>query len=235
MNYRKTEYARLEEILDTDCSRLSTEELKKMLDAELDKPAEMINTELIHVLLDILEPPSPTQDQIDQGFTELVDMIESDIAWRSFVNSGGEPFQFQTVCDDIAFLMVEQYEKLGRKNPFEVQLIRDTAKKGEAALYIVIATIFQGALDTAILGAAQGANDFLVVADDLIGGLTGEDLEIQLELADLHMNSIHQLIRYAEIGGCENLTELNKIAEESQSKLDHIRSVATRANPKNKL
>ena len=82
MNYRKTEYARLEEILDSDCSRLSTEELKKMLDAELDKPAEMINTELIHVLLDILEPPSPTQDQIDQGFTELVDLIESDIAWR---------------------------------------------------------------------------------------------------------------------------------------------------------
>ena len=117
MNYRKTEYARLEEILDTDCSRLSTEELRKMLDAELDKPAEMINTELIHVLLDILEPPSPTHDQIDQGFTELVDMIESDIAWRSFVNSGGEPFQFQTVCDDIAFLMVEQYEEMGRKNP----------------------------------------------------------------------------------------------------------------------
>ena len=81
MNYRKTEYARLEEILDTDCSRLSTEELKKMLDDELDKPAEMINTELIHVLLDILEPASPTQDQIDQGFAELVDMIESYIRY----------------------------------------------------------------------------------------------------------------------------------------------------------
>ena len=65
MNYRKSGFARLEELLDTDCSRLSTEELKKMLDAELDKPAEMINTELIHVLLDILEPSSPTQDQID--------------------------------------------------------------------------------------------------------------------------------------------------------------------------
>ena len=162
-------------------------------------------------------------------------MIESDIAWRSFVNSGGEPFQFQTVCDDIAFLIVEQYEKLGRKNPFEVQLIRDTAKKGEAALYIVIATIFQGALDTVILGAAQGANDFWVVADDLIGGLTGEDLEIQVELADLHMDSIHQLIRYAEIGGCETLTELNKIAEESQSKLEHIKSVATRTDSSNRF
>ena len=69
-----------------------TEELKKMLDDELDKPAEMINTELIHVLLDILEPASPTQDQIDQGFAELVDMIESDIAWRSFVNSNGNPY-----------------------------------------------------------------------------------------------------------------------------------------------
>lgn len=102
-------------------------------------------------------------------------------------------------------------------------------------MYIVIATIFQGALDTVILGAAQGANDFLVVADDLIGGLTGEDLEIQVELADLHMDSIHQLIRYAEIGGCENLTVLNKIAEESQSKLDHIKSVAARTDPTNKF
>jgi hypothetical protein len=73
------------------------------------------------------------------------------------------------------------------------------------------------------------------VADDLIGGLTGEDLEIQVELADLHMDSIHQLIRYAEIGGCENLTELNKIAEESQSKLGHIKSVATRTDSSNRF
>ena len=162
------------------------------------------------------------------SFSELADIIESDIAMRTFVNSGGEPYQFDTVCDDIAFLMVEQYEKSGRSNPYEIQLIRDTAKKGEAALFIVIATLFQNTLDDAILGAVEGACDYLLVADDLIDGMTGEDLEIQAGLASLHMNSIHQLIRYAEMGECSILHQLRKKAVDAKNMANHIRSTFLR-------
>jgi len=197
--------ALLGEILDMDCSHMTTEDMRKVLNAELDKPADMVNSKLIHVLLDILEPTSAETTQANLSFSELADIIESDIAMRTFVNSGGEPYQFDTVCDDIAFLMVEQYEKSGRSNPYEIQLIRDTAKKGEAALFIVIATLFQNTLDDAILGAVEGACDYLLVADDLIDGMTGEDLEIQAGLADLHMNTIEQLIHYAEMGKCKML------------------------------
>jgi len=214
--------ALLGEILDMDCSHMTTEDMRKILNAELDKPADMINSKLIHVLLDILEPTPTVTAQADMSFSELADIIESDIAMRTFVNSGGEPYHFDTVCDDIAFLMVEQYEKSGRSNPNEIQLIRDTAKKGEAALFIVIATLFQNTLDDAILGAVEGACDYLLVADDLIAGMTGEDLEIQAGLASLHMNSIHQLIRYAEMGECNILSLLREKASEAQIMADHI-------------
>ena len=214
--------ALLGEILDMDCSHMTTEDMRKILNAELDKPADMVNSKLIHVLLDILEPTSAETTQANLSFSELADIIESDIAMRTFVNSGGEPYQFDTVCDDIAFLMVEQYEKSGRSNPYEIQLIRDTAKKGEAALFIVIATLFQNTLDDAILGAVEGACDYLLVADDLIDGMTGEDLEIQAGLADLHMNTIEQLIHYAEMGKCKNVKKLKDHALTAKKRKDHI-------------
>lgn len=60
----------------------------------------------------------------------------------------------ETVCISASR---ERFSKSGRSNPYEIQLIRDTAKKGEAALFIVIATLFQNTLDDAILGAVEGA------------------------------------------------------------------------------
>lgn len=222
MNLNKQSLAILEDLLQKDCSNITIDDLKSMLNNELEKPAKLINSRLVHVLLDLLEPTSIRGMQTDLSFSELADMIESDIAMRTFVNSDGDPYQFETVCDDIAFLMVEQYEKSGRSNPFEIKLIRDTAKKGEAALYIVIATLFQNTLDDTILGAVEGACDYLLVADDLIDGMTGEDLEIQAELADLHMNTIEQLIHYAEMGKCANVNELKKHAFTAKKWKDHI-------------
>ena len=40
------------------------------------------------------------------------------------LNAESKPYQFSTVCDDIAFLMIEQYEKLGKNKPHEVKLAR---------------------------------------------------------------------------------------------------------------
>ena len=58
------------------------------------------------------------------------------------LNAEGKPYQFSTVCDDIEFLMIEQYEKLGKNKPHEVKLLRSAAKKGQAALYLVIANAY---------------------------------------------------------------------------------------------
>lgn len=226
MDISKNNLYVLEEILDMDCSQMTKDDLEKLLNTELDKPAEKINSNLVEILLAILEPSTPSPSQIEKGFSELVDMIESDIALRTFVNAEGKPYQFSTVCDDIAFLMIEQYEKLGKNKPHEVKLLRSTAKKGQAALFLVIANIFQDKLDEAILGAVQGAYDYLLVAADLIGGMSGEDLEIQVELSTLHMDSINQLIKYAKMGECDNIPELNRIASEAHDKELHICSYA---------
>ena len=161
----------------------------------------------------------------DKIFPRCSDFSKT-IALRTFVNAEDKPYQFSTVCDDIAFLMIEQYEKLGKNKPHEVKLLRSTAKKGQAALFLVIANIFQDKLDEAILGAVQGAYDYLLVAADLIGGMSGEDLEIQVELSTLHMDSINQLIKYAKMGECDNIPELNRIASEAHDKELHICSYA---------
>ena len=102
MDINKNNLYVLEEILDMDCSQMTKDDLEKLLNTELDKPAEKINPNLIELLLEILDPSTPSPSQIEKGFSELVDMIESDIALRTFVNAEGKPYQFSTVCDDIA-------------------------------------------------------------------------------------------------------------------------------------
>ena len=229
MDISKSSLTRLSEMLEMDCSNMTKDDLERVLKAELDKSVDLINPKLIHLILDIIDSTSPSPTPLDQGFSELVDMIEADIALRAFLNDDGEQYQFETVFDDIAFLMVEQYEKLGRHKPSEVQLLRSASKKGQMALYLVIANVFCENLDEVMLGAVQGAYDYLVVAADLIDGTTGEDLEIQMELTTLHMNSIKQLIQYAALGKCSNLFELNRIAAMAAEKQERIVSYYEKA------
>ena len=84
MNLNKQSLAILEDLLQKDCSNITIDDLKSMLNNELEKPAKLINSRLVHVLLDLLEPTSIRGMQTDLSFSELADMIESDIAMRTF-------------------------------------------------------------------------------------------------------------------------------------------------------
>lgn len=71
------------------------------------------------------------------------------------------------IMQEVAFLFVEQYEKL--VEPYkdsEVALIRATAEKGETAMYMVVASIFGPSLDQALLGAVHGGMDYITYYDE---------------------------------------------------------------------
>ena len=213
----------LERKLGKPLKDIAAGDLEKLLRDELDKPAEMMDTVLVHSLLDILEPTDSIIDDEAAELAELSAALEAKIAARTFMAAGGKPFSFETVCDDVAYLMVDQYEsKMKKMNPFEIQLIRESAAKGESALFIVISTIFLGCLDEAILGAIECANDYLMVTDDLADQTFGEDIEIARELSALHMDSINLLIRYAEMGDCNNIDELRVKAKEAEERYKQI-------------
>lgn len=213
----------LEKKLGKAYRNIAVGDLERLLRAELDKSAEEMDTVLVHSLLDILEPTDSIMGDEAVELAQLSAEIEAEIAARTFVTSGGKPFSFETVCDDVAYLMVEQYEKrVERINPYEIQLIREAAAKGEAALFIVVSTVFLGCLDEAILGAIEGAYEYLMVTDDLVDQTFGEDIEIARELSTLHMDSIKLLLRYAELGVCDNIDAMKAKAEEAQERYEHV-------------
>ena len=213
----------LEKKLGKAYRNIAVEDLERLLRAELDKSAEEMDTVLVQSVLDILEPTDSMMGDEAVELAQLSAEIEAEIAARTFVTSGGKPFSFETVCDDVAYLMVEQYEKrAARVNPYEIQLIREAAAKGEAALFIVISTVFLGCLDEAILGAIEGAYDYLVVTDDHVDQTFGEDIEIARELSTLHMDSIKLLLRYAELGVCSKINDMRTEAGEAQRRYERI-------------
>lgn len=223
MNSKRKAVLILEKKLCKPIRHVAVDDLEKLLRNELDKPADEVDTVLIHALLDILEPTESLMDDEAVELAELSASIEADVAARTFLASRGKPFSFETVCDDVAYLMVEQYERrMTKMNPYEIQLIRESASKGESALFIVISTIFLGCLDQTILGAIEEANDLLMITDDMADQTFGEDIEIAKELSTLHMDSIMLLLRYAELGGCTNQEAMKTRAEEAQERYRRI-------------
>ena len=223
MNMSSRNLALLEDILDRDCRNMTQEDMETLLKHEMEKPTQEANMKLMQVLLNILNPSEAPQDDWMDGFNQLASSIESGIALDAFISTGGNPYGFETAYDDIAFLMADQYQQLiANVNPNRVQLLRDSAKKGEAGQYIIIRAIFEDRLDEALLGAAQAACDYLMVTDECFDQSTGEDQEISRDVSKLHMESINQLMRYAEMGQCGNLEQLSVIAEEAGKRYAHI-------------
>ena len=223
MNMSSRNLALLEDILGRDCRDMTQEDMEALLKHEMDKPMQETNMMLMQVLLNILNPSETPQDDWMEGVNQLASSIESAIALNTFISTGGNPYGFETAHDDIAFLMADQYQQLiANVKPNRVQLLRDSAKKGEAGQYMIIRAVFEDQLDEALLGAAQAACDYLMVTDECFDQSTGEDQEISRDVSRLHMESINQLMRYAEMGECGNLEQLSAIAEEAGKRYAHI-------------
>ena len=133
--------------------------------------------------------------------------------------------------DDVAYLFVEQYENIHglyseSYRPSEVDLIRRTADKGEAALYTVVATVFGEKLDEVLVGAANGAMDYIAYVDETWDPKEAEDKAKMLAMEAVHLESLDPIIRMAQMNGCGAVDELERIRREATSHFQRLKGRA---------
>ena len=133
--------------------------------------------------------------------------------------------------DDVAYLFVEQYESIHglyseSYRPSEVDLIRRTADKGEAALYTVVATVFGDKLDEVLVGAANGAMDYIAYVDETWDPKDAEDKAKILAMEAVHLESLEAIIRMAQMNGCGAVDELERIRREATGHFQRLKARA---------
>lgn len=130
--------------------------------------------------------------------------------------------------DDVAYLFVEQYENIHglyseSYRPSEVDLIRRTADKGEAALYTVVATVFGEKLDEVLVAAANGAMDYIAYVDETWDPKDAENKVKMLAMEAVHLESLEAIIRMAQMNGCGAVDELERIRREATSHFQRLK------------
>ena len=122
-----------------------------------------------------------------------------------------------SIMQEVAFLFVEQYEKLVEHyKDSEVDLIRATAEKGEAAMYMVVSSIFGPALDQALLGAAHGGMDYIAYYDETWGEMDEQEKEDVEELADFHLESVRAILHLSQLNDCSTTEGIIQKCKEAE-------------------
>lgn len=129
--------------------------------------------------------------------------------------------------DDVAYLFVEQYENIHglyseSYRPSEVDLIRRTADKGEAALYTVVATVFGDKLDDVLVGAANGAMDYVAYVDETWDPKDAEDKAKMLAMEAVHLESLEVILRMAQMNECSVVKKLEGIMIEAREHFQRL-------------
>ena len=108
-----------------------------------------------------------------------------------------------TIWDEVAYLMVEQYENMAdHYNPSIPRLIRDGAIKGESALYIVCVSTFGDRFDEALLGAARAGMDYIAYVDETWEDISLEDRQSTIETQREHLESVKAVLQFSRMGDC---------------------------------
>ena len=110
--------------------------------------------------------------------------------------------------------------------PSEVNLIRRTADKGEATLYTVVETVFGDKLDEVLIGAANGAMDYIAYVDKTWDPENAEDKAKMLAMEAVHLESLETIIRMAQTNGCGAVDELERIRREATSHFQRLKARA---------
>ena len=132
----------------------------------------------------------------------------------------------QKVLDEVAFLFVEQYEKLHTKNykRQDVRIIRESAQKGIQVMYTVVATLFGDYLDSALIGTAYGAMDYIAYVDETWMPKDTAEKAAMLELQKLHLDSLEIILYMAGMnqgGAVKEVKEIQKLAKRHYQRLTH--------------
>jgi hypothetical protein len=123
-----------------------------------------------------------------------------------------------TVWDEVAYLMVEQYENMAEHyNPSIPRLIRDSAIKGESALYTVCASTFGDRFDEALLGAARAGMDYIAYVDETWEDIEEENRESALEAQIDHLESVKTIVYLSQLKQCSTAGEIANQYEDAKN------------------
>ena len=128
-----------------------------------------------------------------------------------------------TIWDDVAYLMVEQYENMTEHyNPNIPRLIRDSAIKGESALYTVCASIFGDCFDEALLGAARAGMDYIAYVDETWEEINERDRQSTIEAQRDHLDIVKAVLQFSRMGDCTVTQGILDAISEGERHLDGI-------------
>lgn len=128
-----------------------------------------------------------------------------------------------TVWDEVAYLMVEQYENMAEHyNPSIPRLIRDSAIKGESALYTVCASTFGDRFDEALLGAAQAEMDYIAYVDETWEDIIPQDRQSTIEAQREHLESVKAVLQFSRMGDCTVTQGIEDAISEGEQHLGGI-------------
>ena len=132
-----------------------------------------------------------------------------------------------TVWDEVAYLMVEQYENMAKHyNPSIPRLIRDSAIKGEAALYTVCASTFGDRFDEALLGAARAGMDYIAYVDETWEDIAEKDRHNTIEAQREHLESVKAVLQFSRMGDCTVTQGIEDAISEGEQ---HLRGILAQA------
>ena len=131
------------------------------------------------------------------------------------------------ILDEVAFLFVEQFDNLYGMlvDRTDVKRIRKSADDGEDGLFRVAASVFGDKLDDVLVGAANGAMDYIAYVDETWTPEDDEDRKRTLKNEAFHLESLKAVLEIAEKNGQSVVGQIRDILTEGE---EHLRNLKER-------
>ena len=129
------------------------------------------------------------------------------------------------ILEEVAFLFVEQFDNLYGMlvDRADVKRIRKSADDGEDGLFRVAASVFGDKLDDVLVGAANGAMDYIAYVDETWTPEDDEDRKRTLETEAFHLESLKAVLEIAEKKGRSVVGQIRDILAEGEEHLRHLK------------
>ena len=129
------------------------------------------------------------------------------------------------ILDEVAFLFVEQFDNLYGMlvDRTDGKRIRKSADDGEDGLFRVAASVFGDKLDDVLVGAANGAMDYIAYVDETWTPEDDEDRKRTLETEAYHLESLKAVLEIAEKNGLSVVGQIRDILAEGEEHLRHLK------------
>ena len=129
------------------------------------------------------------------------------------------------ILDEVAFLFVEQFDNLYGMlaDRIDVKRIRKSADDGEEGLFKVAASVFGDKLDDVLVGAANGAMDYIAYVDETWTPEDDEDRKRTLKTEAFHLESLKAVLEIAEKNGRNAVGQIRDILTEGEDHLRHLK------------